>query len=96
MKKLKVWDPVIVIAGKHKNKVSTIEKIEENKAWLKDVNVMKKAKKGEGFIKKTLPVDVSNVAYYLSDDKKATKIAIEINKNWKKQRIAKQTWKVVK
>lgn len=96
MKKLRVWDPVIVIAGKHKNKVSSIEKMDWDKVWLKDVNVFKKAKKGEWFIKVTLPIHVSNIAYYLSDEKKATKIAIEIDKNWKKSRIAKQTWKAVK
>ena len=41
---------------------------------VKDVNVVKKAVKGQGFVKKTLPLHVSNVAYYLVDQKKATKI----------------------
>jgi hypothetical protein len=41
---------------------------------VKDVNVVKKAVKGQGFVKKTLPLHVSNVAYYLADQKKATKI----------------------
>jgi ribosomal protein L24 len=35
MKKLKSGDPIMVIAGKYKGKISSIEKIDENKVWVK-------------------------------------------------------------
>lgn len=95
MKKLRKGDPVIVIAGKAKGSVSVIEALDGDMVTVKDVNVVKKAVKGQGFIKKTLPLHVSNVAYYLADQKKATKIEIELTKDGKKVRKAKITGKVI-
>ena len=95
MKKLRKWDTVIVIAGKAKWSVSTIESIDGEMVTVKDVNVMKKALKWQGFVKKTLPMHISNVAYYLSDEKKPTKIWIEVTKDGKKVRKAKRTGKVI-
>jgi|GEM_PF-1304410 len=46
MKKLRTLDPVIVIAGKHKGKISTIESFAEgDKVYVKGVNEVKRAKK---------------------------------------------------
>ena len=95
MKKLRKGDPVIVIAGKAKGSVSVIEALDGDMVTVKDVNVVKKAVKGQGFMKKTLPLHVSNVAYYLADQKKATKIGIELTKDGKKVRKAKVTGKVI-
>lgn len=93
MKKLRTWDPVIVIAGKNKWKVSKIEKIDQDKVFLKDVNVVKKAVKWQWFVKKTLPLDISNVMYYLDKEQKGSKIKIEITKDGKRIRKAKK-WDV--
>jgi len=90
MKKLRTWDPVIVISGKHKWKISTIETISEDSVIVKDVNVVKKAVKGQGFVKKTLPINISNIMYYITKEKKATKIKIEITKDGKKIRKSKK------
>ena len=95
MKKLRKGDPVIVVAGKAKGSVSVIEAVDGEMVTVKDVNVMKKAVKGQGFVKKTLPLHISNVAYYLADQKKATKIGIELTKEGKKVRKAKVTGKVI-
>ena len=95
MKKLRKGDPVIVIAGKAKGSISVIEALDGDMVTVKDVNVVIKAVKGQGFIKKTLPLHVSNVAYYLADQKKATKIGIELTKDGKKVRKAKITGKVI-
>ena len=95
MKKLKKGDPVIVIAGKHKGSVSSIESVDGEMVTLKDINVVKKAVKWQGFVKKTLPLHVSNVAYYLAEQKKSTKIAFEIGKDGKKVRRAKRTGKII-
>ncbi len=95
MKKLRKGDPAIVIAGKAKGTVSVIEAVDGDMVTLKDVNVMKKAVKGQGFVKKTLPLHISNVAYYLADEKKPTKIAVELTKDGKKVRKAKRTGKLI-
>ena len=95
MKKLRKGDPVIVIAWKSKGSVSVIEALDGDMVTVKDVNVVKKAVKGQGFVKKTLPLHVSNVAYYLVDQKKATKIWLEITKEGRKVRKAKVTGKII-
>ena len=95
MKKLRKGDPVIVIAWKSKGSVSVIEALDGDMVTVKDVNVVKKAVKGQGFVKKTLPLHVSNVAYYLADQKKATKIWLEITKEGRKVRKAKVTGKII-
>ena len=95
MKKLRKGDPVIVIAGKAKGSVSVIEALDGEMVMVKDVNVVKKAVKGQGFVKKTLPLHISNVAYYLADQKKATKIGVELTKEGKKVRKAKVTGKII-
>lgn len=95
MKKLRKGDPVIVIAGKAKGSISVIEALDGDMVFVKDVNVVKKAVKGQGFVKKTLPIHISNVAYYLADQKKATKIGVELTKEGKKVRKAKVTGKVI-
>ena len=85
MKKLRKSDPVIVISGKSKGAISTIESVDGDFVTLKDVNV----------VKKTLPLHVSNVAYYLESEKAPTKIAIEVSENGKKVRKAKKTGKII-
>ena len=96
MKKLRKWDPVIVISGKNKWKVSTIETIDWDYVTVKDVNVAKKAMKWQWFVKKTLPIHISNVMYYLEKDKKATKIKVEVKKDGKKVRVSKKTNEEIK
>jgi len=70
-----------MIAGKYKGKISTIQKfVDDDYAIVKGINEVKKAMKGKGFIKKTHPVHISNVMYYVEDKKKATKIKIVTDK----------------
>lgn len=86
MKKIKKWDPVIVIAGKHKGKVSTVEKVMDDKVVVKGVNEVKKAVKGQGFVTKTLPLHISNVMYYLEKEGKPTRLQVMVDKKGKKTR----------
>ncbi len=95
MRKLRKWDPVVVVSGKHKGAVSKIEKVSGDLVYLDGVNVVKKAMKGQGFVKKTLPLHISNVAYYLSEEKKPTRIAIETTKSGNRVRRAVKTWKII-
>ncbi len=90
MKKLKKSDPVIVISWKNKWKISTIENINGDLVYVKWVNEAKRATKGKWFIKKILPIHISNVMYYLEAEKKWTKIKIESNSKWKNIRKSKE------
>lgn len=96
MKKLRVGDPVLVIAGKYKGKTSVVESLTDDLVLVKWVNEVKKAVKGKGFIKKTLPIHVSNVMYYLETEKKPTKVKILNDAKGKKIRQSKKTNVVLK
>lgn len=90
MKKLKKSDPVIVISWKNKWKISTIDNIDWDSVYVKWVNEVKRAMKGKWFIKKTLPIHISNIMYYLESEKKWTKIKIEKNSKWKNVRKSRK------
>ena len=94
MRKLKKWDPVIVISWKHKWAKSTIVKIEGERVFLHDVNKVKKAVKWQGFIEKEAPIHISNIAYL--DDDKPSRVGIKIDeKTGKRVRYAKRSWKII-
>lgn len=109
MKKLHTGDPVIVIAGKHKGKVSTVERVVESirkkgnkfithtRVVVKGVNEAKRGKKGQGFITVTLPIHVSNVMYYDEKTKAGSRIGISVDKkSGQKTRLVKKTKAVIK
>ena len=96
MKKLKTWDPVIVISGKFKWKVSAIKAVSGDKVFVKWINEAKRATKWKGFLKKHLPIHISNVMYYEETKKKPSKIKIEIDKNGKKTRKLKKFNLIIK
>lgn len=86
----------MVIAGKYKGKISSIKKLEEDKVWVKEVNEVKRAMKGKGFIKKHLPIHVSNVMFYDEAAKKPSKVKIATTKEGKKIRKIAKTDKEIK
>jgi ribosomal protein L24 len=47
MQRIKTGDKVIVIAGKFKKTATVVTRVDGDKLYLKDVNMMKKAKKGQ-------------------------------------------------
>ena len=81
--KIKTGDEVLVIAGKDKGVKGTVIAVLEdaNKVIVEGVNVVKKhvrpnPMKGVqgGIVDKTMPVDISNVAIYNSETKKADRV----------------------
>ena len=94
MRKLKKWDPVIVIAWKFKGAKSHIVKVEDDRVYLHNVNKVKKAVKWQWFVEKEATIHISNVAYLEWD--KAVKVGIKIDeKTGKKLRVSKKTGKVL-
>lgn len=90
MKKIQKDDKVIVISGKFKKTVATVEQVNwtEDTVVLKGVNVVKKAVKWQWFVEKTLPIHISNVMHYSEELKKPVRVSIKTVKG-KKVRVLK-------
>jgi len=103
MRKITKGDQIIVIAGKNKGKVAQVQQVvaEGAKVIVEGVNVVKKhvrpnPMKGVqgGIIEKTMPVDISNVAIYNNETKKADRVGFKVEGD-KKVRVFKSNGKVV-
>lgn len=103
MRKIKKGDEIIVIAGKDKGKIAQVQQVVEDGAKLivDGVNVVKKhvrpnPMKGEqgGVITKSMPIDISNVAIYNSETKKADRVGIKVDGD-SKVRVFKSTGKTI-
>ncbi|MBX9597738.1 MAG: 50S ribosomal protein L24 [Burkholderiales bacterium] len=103
MRKITKGDQIIVIAGKNKGKIAQVQQVvaEGAKVIVEGVNVVKKhvrpnPMKGVqgGIIEKTMPVDISNVAIYNNETKKADRVGFKVEGD-KKVRVFKSNGKVV-
>ena len=102
--KLKKGDKVLVIAGKDKKKIGTIQKVypKENKVVVDGVNLTKKHVKPtqsnpEGSIQEIFaPIDASKVMYYDEKSKKASRLGYKFDKDGNKIRFLKVNNKEVK
>ena len=103
MNKLKKGDEVIVITGKDKGKIGTVLQLVEDgkRAIVENVNVVKKHAKPNpakgitgGVIDKTMPLDISNIAIYNPETKKADRVGFKLE-DGKKSRIYKSTAKLI-
>lgn len=95
MKKIKTWDTVKVISGKHKKSIGVIEKMLDDKVVVQGVNVVKRAQKGKGYIEKTLPIHVSNVMYYDTEQQAVSKIKIVEDAAGKRKRQVAKTGRIL-
>ncbi|CCP23919.1 50S ribosomal protein L24 [Mycoplasmopsis cynos] len=106
--KFKKNDEVIVIAGKEKGKIGTIEKVlnKEQRVIVKDINIVKKhnkptQKNQDGSITEfAAPIHISNVAYLVKKASKShpnqfSKLGYKLNKDGKKVRVVKKTQKEI-
>lgn len=94
MKKVQIGDQIIVTAGPEKGTVSTVVAIMDNKVIVKGVHTVKKAVKGQGFVEKDAPIDISNISHYDASKKVASRVGIKEEKG-KKVRYYKKTGNVV-
>ena len=103
MQKLKKNDQVIVLIGKDKGKQGKIiQIIGENKVLIEGINRVKKHQKGNpnagvqgGIIDKDMPINISNVALYNPETKKADKVGFKFLDDGKKVRYFKSTNEVI-
>lgn len=103
MQKLKKGDEVIVLVGKDKGKMGKILTVIDNvKVLVEGVNRAKKHVKGNpnagvqgGIIDKDMPINISNVALYNPETKKADRVGFRFLEDGKKVRYFKSTNEVV-
>ena len=91
--KLRKGDNVTIISGNSKGKTGVIEKTipNKNKVVISGVNIVtkhikpSKMNRQTGIIKKTMPIDISNVSIICSNCKKNTRIKFMIRQNEKRR-----------
>ena len=101
---IKKGDTVIVITGEDKGKTGKVLKMlrDEQRAIVEGVNIVTKSAKPSaknpqgGFIKVEAPIHVSNLSLVDPKSGKATRIAIKVNADGKKVRIAKKSGEEIK
>lgn len=103
MKKIKVNDSVIVIAGKDKGKTGLVTKVlEKSRVLVEGINMVKKHQKPNpnasepgGIINKAMPLQVSNIALVNSVTGKADRIGIKTLEDGRKVRFFKSNGEVL-
>lgn len=103
MKKIRKGDEVVVIAGRDKGKTGKVSSVLNGgeKVLVDGVNLVKKHVRPNpnqnevgGIKDKAMPLDISNVAIYNVETKKADRVGFKII-DGKKVRILKSTGKLV-
>lgn len=94
-------DTVVVIAGKDKGKTGTVLRVlpKKNKVVVEGVNMQTKHAKATRSAASEIkhiegPIDASNVMFYDTKAKQATRLGVKIE-NGKKVRVSKKTGAVV-
>lgn len=84
MNKIKTGDQVIVIAGKDKGKQGKVVRILDKKVVVEGVNQVKRHQKPNpmrgiegGVVAKNMPLDISNIAIFNPETKKADRVGIK-------------------
>ncbi len=103
MRKICKGDTVVIITGRDKGKRGDVLQVVQDgkKVLVSGVNTVKKHTKPNpakneqgGIVAKTMPIDVSNVAIYNPETKKADRVGIKLE-DGKKFRIYKSNGKTV-
>jgi large subunit ribosomal protein L24 len=103
MRKIKKGDDVIVITGKDKGKRGTVLRIvDAGHLVVEGVNRVKKHQRPNpmkgltgGIVDKDMPIDVSNVALFNSQTKKADRVGFKLMEDGRKVRVFKSNGEMV-
>ncbi len=103
MRKIKKGDEVIVIAGKDKGKIGEVLKVlADGRAVVNDVNIVKRHTKPNpqkgitgGIMEKEAPIQISNIALYNPQTKKADRVGFKTLEDGRKVRVFKSNQEVV-
>ncbi len=103
MERIKKGDDVIVIAGKDKGKRGTVLRIvDAGHVVVEGVNRVKKHQRPNpikgltgGIVDKDMPIDVSNVALFNPQTKKADRVGFRLMNDGRKVRVFKSNGEMV-
>lgn len=103
MNKIKKGDEVIVLTGKDKDKRGVVlSVVSSDKVLVEGVNTVKKHQKPNpnkgvegGIVEKQMPIQVSNVAIYNPQTKKADRVGFRVLEDGKKVRFFKSNNEVL-
>ena len=101
---IKKCDTVVVLSGEDKGKTGKVLKVlkEKQRAIVEGVNIVTKSAKPSaknpqgGFTKIEAPIHISNLSLIDPKSGKPTRIAIKVNEDGKKVRIAKKSGQEIK
>ena len=101
---IKKGDTVVVLSGEDKGKTGKVLKVlrEKQRAIVEGVNIFTKSAKPSaknpqgGFTKIEAPIHISNLSLIDPKSGKPTRIAIKVNEDGKKVRIAKKSGQEIK
>ncbi|MCC0039357.1 MAG: 50S ribosomal protein L24 [Brucellaceae bacterium] len=103
MQKIRKGDKVVVIAGKDKGRTGEVLRVmpKDDKALVRGVNLVRRHQKQSqtqegGIITKEAPIHLSNIAMVdPKDNKSATRVGFQIQKDGKKVRVAKRSGELI-
>jgi large subunit ribosomal protein L24 len=103
MNKIKKGDEVIVLTGKDKDKQGVVlSVVSTEKVLVEGVNTVKKHQKPNpnkgiegGIVEKQMPINISNVAIYNPQTKKADRVGFKLLEDGKKVRFFKSNNEVL-
>ena len=103
MQKIRKGDKVVVIAGKDKGRTAEVLRVmpKDDKALVRGVNLVRRHQKQSqtqegGIITKEAPIHLSNIAMVdPKDNKSATRVGFQIQKDGKKVRVAKRSGELI-
>ena len=102
MKRIRKNDQVIVIAGRDKGRKGTVNRIDGERVWVENVNVVKRHQKPNpakglqgGIVEKEMSLHVSNVALLNATTDKAGRIGYRTLEDGRKVRYFKSNNEVV-
>ena len=101
---IKKGDNVIVLAGEDKGKTGKVLKmlVDKQRTIVEGVNIVSKSAKPSakhpqgGIVKVEAPIHISNLSLIDPKSQKPTRIAIKVNEDGKKVRIAKKSGEEIK
>ena len=96
---IKKGDTVIVLSGEDKGRTGKVLKVivDKQRAIVEGVNIVTKSSNPQGgLVKVEAPIHISNLSLVDPKSGKATRIAIKVNADGKKVRIAKKSGEEIK
>ena len=102
MKRIKKNDQVIVTTGRDKGRKGTVTRVDGDRLWVENVNVVKKHQKPNpaknvpgGIVEREAPLHLSNVMLFNPVTKKGDRVGVKALENGRRVRVFRSNNEVV-